>query len=79
MRILEDKGYITHDKPAEARAFVYHPLIGRDEAGRSAVRYLINRFFGDSPASLVQNLLDDKELSAKELRRIRKMLAEDAR
>jgi predicted transcriptional regulator len=78
MRILEDKGYLTHSKPEEGRAFVYRPLVGRQEAGRNAVRYLVSRFFRNSPELLVLNLLEDEELSEPELRRIRQLLAEDS-
>ena len=78
MRILEDKGYLAHSKSDEGRAFVYRPLVGRQEAGRNAVRYLVSRFFRNSPELLVLNLLEDEELSEPELRRIRQMLAEDA-
>ena len=78
MRILDEKGYVEHTKLAEGRAFVYRPLVGRDEAGRSAVRYLVSRFFRNSPELLVLNLLKDEELSAKELGRIRSLLAEEA-
>jgi predicted transcriptional regulator len=78
MRILEEKGYLTHSKSEEGRAFVYRPLVGRQEAGRNAVRYLVSRFFRNSPELLVLNLLEDEELSEPELRRIRQLLAEDA-
>jgi predicted transcriptional regulator len=76
MRILEDKGYLKHTK--EGRAFVYHPVVGREEAKRSAVRQLLARFFGDSSEQLVLNLLDE-ELTAAELKRIRKMIAESGK
>ena len=78
LRILEDKGYLAHTKSAEGRAFRYTPLMGRDEAGRNAVRYLVSRFFRNSPELLVLNLLENEELSEPELRRIRKLLAEDS-
>ena len=44
-------------------------------AARSAVRHLVSRFFRNSPELLVLNLLEDEELSRKELRRIRALLA----
>jgi predicted transcriptional regulator len=77
LRILEDKGYVEHVKAKEGRAFIYRPLIGRNEAGRNAVRYLVSRFFRNSPELLVVNLLKDEELSDKELQRIRQILAEE--
>jgi BlaI family transcriptional regulator, penicillinase repressor len=79
LRILEEKGYVEHIKAREGRAFVYSPTVGRDQAGRSAVRYLVSRFFRNSPELLVLNLLKDEELSDKELGRIRNLLAEDAK
>lgn len=75
LRILEEKGYLSHTKPDDARAFVYQAVVGRNEAGRNAVRYLVSRFFRNSPELLVLNLLEDEELSAKEVARIRKMVA----
>ncbi|WP_321470996.1 BlaI/MecI/CopY family transcriptional regulator [uncultured Paludibaculum sp.] len=78
MRILEDKGFLQHVKPQEGRAFVYEPLVGRDEAGRNAVRYLVSRFFRNSPELLVLNVLNDEDLTARELGKIRKLIAEDA-
>lgn len=78
LRILEDKGYLVHSKAKEGRAFVYRAVVGRNEAGRNAVRYLVSRFFRNSPELLVLNLLEDEKLNAKELARIRELLAEDA-
>jgi predicted transcriptional regulator len=77
LRILEDKGYLRHTKADEGRAFVYTPIVGRDEAGRNAVRYLVSRFFRNSPELLVLNLLEDEDLSAKELDRIRSLIAKE--
>jgi predicted transcriptional regulator len=79
LRILEEKGYDAHTKREEARAFVYEPVVGRDEAGRSAVRYLVSRFFRNSPELLVLNLLEDEQLDARELRRIQKLIAEESK
>jgi predicted transcriptional regulator len=74
MRILEEKGFLRHSKSKEGRAFVYRAVVGRDEASRTAVRYLVSRFFRNSPELLVLNLLEDEEISRKELRRIRALL-----
>ena len=78
LRILEEKRYLRHTKADEGRAFVYTPLVGRNEAGRNAVRYLVSRFFRNSPELLVLNLLEDEELSAGELDRIRELIAKEA-
>ena len=65
-------------KPDEERAFRYEPVMGRQEASRKAVRYLVSRFFRDSPELLVLNLLENEELGQAELQRIRKLIAEDS-
>ena len=79
MRILEDKGYVRHSKSTEGRAFVYRPIVSREQASRSAVRHLLGRFFGNSAEALVLNLLEDEKLSEKERERIHKLLKEDAK
>jgi len=74
LRILEQKGYVRHTKCREGRAFVYRPVVGREQASRNALRHLVSRFFANSPELLVLNLLDDGELSQAELRRIRNLI-----
>ena len=63
VRILEKKGYVTHRQ--EGRAFVYSPSIEEHEAGRSEVRHVLSRFFGDSRERLLLSLLDDEESLAR--------------
>ena len=72
IRILERKGYVKHVK--DGRAFVYSPLVERKEATRSEIRRLVSRFFGDSHELLVLNILEDRDVDAAELKRLRKML-----
>src|SRR5579862_4980740 len=74
LRILESKGFLAHVKAKNARAFVYRPLVGREEATRGAVRQLLAKFFGDSPEALVLNLLEHETLDADEVKKIRQLL-----
>ena len=76
LRILEQKGYVRHTKPREGRAFVYRAVVGRKQASRNALRHLVRGFFANSPELLVLNLLDDGDLSPRELQNIRNLLAE---
>ena len=78
LRILEDKGYLKHTKPKEGRAFVYRAVVSREQASRSAVRNLLRRFFGNSAEALVLNLLEDEELSERDLARVKELLKDDA-
>ncbi len=72
IRILEKKGHLKHVK--DGRAFIYEPTIGREEATRSEVRHLVSRFFRNSHEALLLNILQDEEIDAAELRRLRQML-----
>jgi predicted transcriptional regulator len=74
MRILEAKGYLRHSKTKDGRAFVYRPAVDRIQATRNAVQQLVGRFFGDSSAALVLNLLEDETLEEPELEKIRELL-----
>ena len=74
LRILERKGYARHEK--RGRAFLYSPLIDREDAQRSALRDVMSRFFENSPEMLVLNVLESEDLSPKELRRLRRLIEE---
>jgi predicted transcriptional regulator len=77
LRILESKGYLRHSKPKDGRAFLYTPVVSREQASHSALRHLLSRFFGNSAEALVLNLLEDEKLSEAERKRIRNLLEED--
>jgi predicted transcriptional regulator len=72
LRILETKGYLTHEKVA--RAFVYRPVVDERQARRRALRHLVSRLFEGSPTLLVLNVLEDEELDAAERERLRKLM-----
>jgi predicted transcriptional regulator len=69
IRILEQKGYVEHRQ--EGRAFVYRPVVLEHEAGRSEVRHVLSRFFGNSREQLLLSLLGDGEVSREELERLK--------
>ena len=78
MRILEAKGYARHDKPKQGRAFIYRPVVSREQASRSAVRHLLDRFFGNSAEALVLNLLRAEDLNERERERIRALFKDQS-
>jgi predicted transcriptional regulator len=77
LRTLEQKGRVTHEEVG--RAFVYRPAIARTDAARSAVRHVLDRFFGSSPGALAVTLIDDAQLTQDDLAEIRRVLARKAR
>jgi predicted transcriptional regulator len=72
LRILETKGYVTHDKVA--RAFIYRAVIDERQARRRALRHLVSRLFEGSPSLLVLNVLEDEEIDPAERKRLRKLI-----
>jgi predicted transcriptional regulator len=74
LRILEDKGYVAHDKVA--RAFIYRPVVDERQARRRALRHLATRLFNGSPSLLVMNVLHDEEMDPEELQRLKKLIEE---
>jgi BlaI family transcriptional regulator, penicillinase repressor len=75
LRILETKGYVRHEK--EGRAFVYEPIVDRQQARRSAVKRLLAQFFEGSAGQLVVNLLDEDAIDQKDLQRLKALVDQD--
>ena len=59
MRILEDKGHLTHR--TEGNRYVYLPTRSRRDASRSAMRRVLATFFDGSAAEALAALLDARE------------------
>lgn len=74
LRTLEEKGYAGHVE--EGKAYRYHPLVQRKEAGTSVLRRLTRKLFKDSPEMLLTHLVSDRGLSDEELQRMRRLLDE---
>ena len=72
LRILETKGYVTHEKVA--RAFVFAPIVDEQQARRRALRHLLGRLFDGSPSLLVLNVLEDEELDPSERAHLKKLI-----
>jgi predicted transcriptional regulator len=74
MRILERKGFVAHKE--SGRAFVYRPLLGRDEAAGHAVGHVLSRFFDNSAGSLALRLIENERPSSDELSRLKALIEE---
>jgi len=72
LRILEQKGYVTHDKVG--RAFVFRAVVDEGQARRRALKHLIGRLFNGSPSLLVSNVLDDDEIDPQELVQLKRLI-----
>ena len=77
LRILEDKGHLIHE--SDGPRYVFLPTTPREQARETALRGIVQTFFGGSPESAVAALLDlDDELDAEALERLAGRI-EDAR
>lgn len=78
MRILEEKGHLSHEQ--DGPRYVYLPTVPRDAAQASALSHLVRTFFGGSAEAAVAALLElpDHGLSGGELDRLSALIA-DAR
>lgn len=76
VRILEQKGYVRHRQ--EGRAFLYSPCVEEQEASRSEIRHMMQRFFGNSRERLLLSVLGDDDIDPDELQRLKDAIAKAA-
>jgi predicted transcriptional regulator len=74
LRILEEKGHVTHLQ--DGPRYVYVPTVGRDNAKRSALHHMLKTFFDGSTEQAISALLDDTSarLSDVELDRLARLI-----
>ena len=72
MKILEQKGALKSSK--KERSHLYSPQLSRSEYEATTLRHLTQNVFRGNPTSMVMRILDDSDLSQKELETIRKLL-----
>ncbi len=77
LQTLEQKGYLRHEE--EGKAYRYHPLVGREAAGRTALERMVSKLFRGSPELVLTQLVSDRDVSDESLRRMRKLLNERLR
>ena len=69
LRNLEEKGFVSHE--TEGRAHRYAPRVGQQAARRSALARLIDKLFHGAPEQLLTHMVDERTLTAEDLRRLR--------
>jgi predicted transcriptional regulator len=72
LRILEQKGHVSHE--GAGRAFVYYPLVEREVAAQSALKQVMSKFFGNNAGALALRLIEDERPSDDELSRLRSLI-----
>lgn len=72
MGILEEKGALCHTR--SGRAFVYSPLLSRQQATRNQVRDVINRFFDGRPEALIEDVLEHETIAADQIENVKNLV-----
>ena len=78
LNALADKGHLRRKKAG--KKFLYLPAVPREKVRRSALRRMLDTFFGGSTVEVVASLIemDRVTLSSKDLKRLSRM-SEEAR
>jgi len=75
LRILERKGYVTHE--VDGRTFIYRASDERQNVAVRAVKSIIDRFCGGSAEELVLGMVDNAVLNRKQLESLARKIAEN--
>ena len=71
---MEKNGQVSHR--TDGRVNVYRPAVEREQVGQSMVSDLATRLFDGDVTEMVSHLLDSSEVSAEELKRLKKLIRE---
>lgn len=74
MKILEQKGALKSEK--KERAHTYQSLVSRSDYEAMSLNHLRANVFGGDPTSMVMRLLNDSDISQKEMETIRSLIEE---
>lgn len=72
VRILEKKKFVGHK--AYGKTHEYFPLIAKEDYSKSGLKQLIGSYFDGSPKQLVSFLINEKQISSKDLDQLIKQL-----
>ncbi|MHB9134686.1 MAG: BlaI/MecI/CopY family transcriptional regulator [Armatimonadota bacterium] len=72
LNILEEKGFLTHDQVG--LRYLYRPTHPRREAGKAALKRVLQTFYEGSIANSVAALLDAESLSPEELDELTRLI-----
>ena len=72
MGILEEKGALVHTR--SGRAYVYKPLLSRQQATRNQVHDVLTRFFDGSPEKFIENVIENEVKEPQQLGSVKNLL-----
>ena len=69
---LSKQGWVKHRK--NGRQFLYRAKVNQQEAAKGVLQRVLSSFFGGRVSALTAQLLESEELSADDLKEMRKLL-----
>jgi BlaI family penicillinase repressor len=74
LRILEEKGHVTHE--SDGPRYVFRPKVAKDRARKNALRHMVQTFFDNSAGDAVAALLDasSAQLKPEDLDRMQELI-----
>jgi BlaI family penicillinase repressor len=72
LNILQRKGKVA--RKLQGKAYQYRPVLSRERALRDAVGDVLNRMFGGSVEALLMSLVKSKQLDAKKLDKVQRLI-----
>jgi len=74
---MERKGLVDHHR--DGRTFIYRPLVKRNQVRGSMVADLLERLFAGDVTELVSHLLEECDVTADELSRLKQLIRQRER
>ena len=74
LQFMEKKGLVTHKQ--DGRAYRYRSGHSRRQTLRRLVSDIVNRAFSSSPQMLIQHIIEEEDIPAEELKRLKKLIEE---
>jgi predicted transcriptional regulator len=72
MGILEEKGALTHTRIG--RAYIYKPILTKQQATRNQVHDVLTRFFDGSPEKMIETVIENEIKGAEQLGSVKSLL-----
>ena len=77
MQVMEKKGFVSHT--SQGNTHLYSATLSRAKVARPFLRGIVRNLFGGSPATVMQHLLADSDVSREELGEIKRLIEEHER
>ena len=77
VRILQEKGFVTHK--AYGRTHEYYPVVTKNEYSKSHLSTFVNDYFSNSFEKMVSSFAKEKRISLHEMEEIMKMMESEVK